>query len=100
MCTCVPFIIARTHWQHRLYADLVNDALTEFSYDASLAGLHYSFKGGQSGLIVTMNGYNDKMLVLAKDVFDTIKRLVVNPERLEVFKHQVHDMHLEYCLRR
>ncbi|KAF9469217.1 Metalloenzyme, LuxS/M16 peptidase-like protein [Collybia nuda] len=73
----------------RLYSDIVNDSLSEFSYDADLAGLTYNFLQHSGGLLVSMNGYNDKMVVLVQHVLEKIKALIVNPERLAVMKEQV-----------
>jgi len=73
----------------RLYSDIVNDALTEFSYDADLAGLSYHFVQHTTGLFVAMNGYNDKMSVLVQHVLEKLKGIIVNPERLAVMKEQV-----------
>jgi insulysin len=74
----------------RLYAALVSDSLTEYSYDASLAGLYYSFSNHKSGLAITLKGYNDKLLVLARTVLARAKTLYVNPERLAVMKERVY----------
>ena len=73
----------------RLFADLVTDSLTEFAYDADLAGLSYYFGGHSLGLYMTLNGYNDKLHVLAKHVLERARNLKVSPDRLEVMKDQV-----------
>lgn len=75
--------------RHRLYSDIVNDTLSEYSYDADIAGLSYKFMQHPSGLFVSMSGYNDKMAVLVQHVLEKIKGLVVNPQRLAVMKEQV-----------
>ncbi|KAH9857197.1 insulin-degrading enzyme [Lenzites betulinus] len=79
---------ARAFVMTRLFADLVTDSLTEFAYDADLAGLSYNIGGHSLGLFMTLSGYNDKLHVLAKDVLERAKTLKVNPERLEVMKDQ------------
>ncbi len=73
----------------RLYSDLVTDSLTEFAYDADLAGLTYNLSSQSLGLYVTLNGYNDKLHVLAKDVLERARNLKVQPDRLDVMKDQV-----------
>lgn len=73
----------------RLYSDIVNDSLTEFSYDADLAGLSYNFTPHTTGLFVSMNGYNDKMIVLVRHVLEKIKGVMVDPQRLAVIKEEV-----------
>ncbi|PPQ98811.1 hypothetical protein CVT24_003365 [Panaeolus cyanescens] len=72
----------------RLYSDLVNDSLSEYSYNADLAGLTYSFSSHTGGLYITMHGYNDKMSILAEHVLDRMKHLVIDPQRLSVLKEQ------------
>lgn len=84
-----PLYLAEAQSHDRLYSDIVNDSLTEFSYDADLAGLSYNFVQHTSGLFVSMNGYNDKMTVLVKHVLEKIKGLAVDPTRLAVMKEQV-----------
>ncbi|KAF8892443.1 Metalloenzyme, LuxS/M16 peptidase-like protein [Infundibulicybe gibba] len=79
---------ARASVLTRLYSDIVNDSLTEFSYDADLAGLSYNFLPHTTGLFVSMNGYNDKMVVLVTHVLERIKHLEINPQRLDVMKEQ------------
>ena len=77
-----------------MFADLVTDSLTEFAYDADLAGLTYSLHPHTMGLFAAMNGYNDKMIVLVQEVLQKIKTLVVDPQRLEVIKEAVrHFLH-------
>ena len=73
----------------RLYTDLVVDALTEFAYDADLAGLSYGFTPHSLGTIICISGYNDKLHVLAKHVLDRVKNIQVRAERLEIVKEQV-----------
>ncbi|KAJ6525427.1 Metalloenzyme, LuxS/M16 peptidase-like protein [Mycena vulgaris] len=72
----------------RLYSDIVNDALTEFAYDASLGMLEYNFLPHPNGVYVAMNGFNDKMSVLVKHVLEKIKGIVVSADRLAVMKEQ------------
>jgi insulysin len=73
----------------RLYTELVTDSLTEFAYDAELAGLEYGFASHSLGLFITLSGYNDKLPVLARHVLERVKNIKVLPERLEIVKEQV-----------
>ncbi len=73
----------------RLYTDLVNDALTEFAYDADLAGLTYGFSNSTTGLYVSLNGYNDKLAILVQNVLHKARGLKVKPDRLAVMKEEV-----------
>jgi insulysin len=83
----------------RLYADLVNDSLTEYTYDADLAGLSYKFATHTLGVWVTLSGYNDRLAVLAHHVLERAKTLVVDPVRLEVMKEQVSAVAVLTCAR-
>jgi insulysin len=73
----------------RLYSDIVNDSLTEFAYDAELAGLKYSLRPHFNGLLLTFRGYNDKISVLVAHILEKVKGLVVDAQRLSVMKQQV-----------
>ena len=73
----------------RLFADLVGDSLTEFSYDADLAGLSYNYASHSFGTYLVIGGYNDKLPVLLRHIFEKIKGLKVKPDRLSVTKEQV-----------
>ena len=78
-----------TEYWYRLYTALVTDALVEYSYDATLAGLSYSIDASLLGFYVTASGYNDKLHVLLRDVLEKAKSLEVRAERLEVMKEEV-----------
>ncbi|KAG7096021.1 hypothetical protein E1B28_006704 [Marasmius oreades] len=81
-----PFVdqSARTAVLTRMFTDLVNDSLTEYSYAASLAGLSYECYDSLNGICVSFSGYNDKMPVLARHVLQQIQTLSVDPERLKI----------------
>ena len=65
------------------------DALNEYSYDADLAGLTYSFKASSLGFYISVSGYNDKLHVLLRDVLGKAKSLEVHADRLEVMAEKV-----------
>jgi len=77
--------------RYRLYSVLVTDALSEYSYDAELAGLVYSFEASSLGFYVSVSGYNDKLHVLLRDVLEKAKRLEVRADRLEVMIEKVNN---------
>lgn len=70
-------------------ASLITDALTEFAYDAELAGLSYGISEASAGLSLTVGGYNEKAHVLLKRVLEKARMLVIDPHRFEVIKEQV-----------
>ncbi|KAG1754340.1 Metalloenzyme, LuxS/M16 peptidase-like protein [Suillus lakei] len=73
----------------RLFADLVNDSLQEFAYDAELAGLVFHSGSHHLGLMITLDGYNDKLPILARRVMETVRNLQVREDRLSVIKEKV-----------
>lgn len=73
----------------RLFTDLVNDSLTEFTYDADLAGLSYHLFAHSNGLFITVTGYNDKVSVLLKHVLENIKNLRISPGRFVAIQEEV-----------
>jgi insulysin len=72
----------------RLYADLVTDSLSEYSYAADLAGLSYSFVPSTLGIFLVISGYNDKLSVLLQHVLDRARQFKVSSDRLEVMREQ------------
>ena len=69
----------------------MTDALTEYSYDADLAGLTYSFEASSLGFYVAISGYNDKLHVLLRDVLEKAKSLEVRADRLGIMKEKVNN---------
>ncbi|KAE9395045.1 insulin-degrading enzyme [Gymnopus androsaceus JB14] len=73
----------------RLFTDLVTDSLSEFAYDAELAGLSYSCISHTKGISVTLQGYNDKMTVLVWHVLEKLKKMEVLEDRMRVMIEQI-----------
>ncbi|KAK1840286.1 a-pheromone processing metallopeptidase ste23 [Colletotrichum chrysophilum] len=73
----------------RLFTDLVRDALESYSYDAKLAGLHYSVTLDARGLLLKLSGYNDKMAVLLEEVLMTMRYLGIKDERFDIIKERL-----------
>lgn len=73
----------------KLFLELVMDSMSEYSYDADLAGLTYKLETQSDGVLLTIDGYNDKLSVLAKVVLEKIAGLEINPQRFEIFKDQL-----------
>ncbi|KAL5492063.1 STE23_1 [Sanghuangporus weigelae] len=72
----------------RLFAYLVQDALTEYSYDAELAGLYYDFSSTMRGVTLSLGGYNNKLHVLAEHILTKVKNIVIKEDRLELMKEK------------
>ncbi len=85
----LPSATAGNLLKARLYADIVRDALEEYSYDAELAGLDYSVSSYSAGIEIAVSGYNDKLPVLLEKVLITMRDLEVKEDRFEIIKERV-----------
>jgi secreted Zn-dependent insulinase-like peptidase len=56
-----------------IFCDAVTEFGLEFSYAASMAGLHGHFSNSRHGFSLDVSGYNHKVPVLLKHLVDTIK---------------------------
>lgn len=74
---------------NRLYVDLVTDALTEHVYDAELAGLRSHVSQDAVGVVIRLEGFNDKLDVLTSLVLEKIRNIRVLPDRLAIMKQEV-----------
>ncbi|KAK4053747.1 metalloprotease [Microbotryomycetes sp. JL201] len=84
--------------QSRFFIELVKDALVEYSYDAELAGLSYQLDSQADGILLTLDGYNDKLHVLGKVIMDTIKNLTIQKDRFDVIYDQLRRAYGNYRL--
>lgn len=73
----------------RLFAELVRDALEEYSYDAELAGLQYTVSLDSRGLFLDVSGYNDKLHVLLEQVAVTMRDLNIKEDRFDIVKERL-----------
>ncbi|KAL7284357.1 hypothetical protein ACG7TL_001646 [Trametes sanguinea] len=85
----LAYATVRHAMMSRLLVDLVDDALAEIAYDATLAGLSYSVTNQLEGLAVSVAGYNDKIHVLLHTVLEKLCGLQVQPERFNVIRENV-----------
>lgn len=67
-----------------LFAELVQDQCNEFSYLASMAGLHCEVSPSAFGLEVHVSGYNHKAHVLVERLIDTMMDLLDDGKRVDV----------------
>ncbi|KAJ3087149.1 hypothetical protein HK102_011718, partial [Quaeritorhiza haematococci] len=72
----------------RLYAELLKDALMEYSYYAECAGLSYSLDNNTEGMVLTVEGYNDKLPILLKKIVEKMRHLHIDPERYKFISEQ------------
>ncbi|KAN0077100.1 Metalloenzyme, LuxS/M16 peptidase-like protein [Tylopilus felleus] len=80
---------ARAFVLTRLFSDLVNDSLTEYTYDADLAGLAYYLGALSIGVEMSLSGYNDKLPDLTRRIIEAVRNLQVRQDRLEVMKEKL-----------
>ena len=71
----------------QLYASLVEESLAPLSYDATLAGLHYSLGTEHAGILLAISGYTEKLELLASTIFDKMESLAPSREEFSL----VHD---------
>ncbi|KAG0039010.1 Insulinase (Peptidase M16) [Podila clonocystis] len=81
-----------------LFVKLVKDSLTEESYSAELAGLKYVLDVAVEGVVLKVEGYNDKALVLLRTVVQRIKDLVVDPTRFAVILEQLERQYANFAV--
>uniref|UniRef100_A0A0B7AYG5 Insulin-degrading enzyme n=2 Tax=Arion vulgaris TaxID=1028688 RepID=A0A0B7AYG5_9EUPU len=77
-----------------IFTQLFDDALTEYSYMAEIAGLKYSLDSSLYGLSLSIKGYNDKLPILLKKIVEKMTTFQVDPERLAIFK-EIHGRNLK-----
>lgn len=69
-----------------LFIDLLDDALTEYSYEAVLAGLSYRIEPTSYGLNIILKGFNDKMPILLETVIEKMATFKIDPQRFEILR--------------
>ena len=73
----------------RLYVNLVEDSLKEYTYNAEIADLNYSISENAQGLNIEIDGFNDKISVFLKKVLLGVRDLNIKQERFNVIKEKV-----------
>lgn len=64
-----------------LYTALVNDKANDFAYAAQLAGLNSSIYTHQRGLSMRVNGYDDKQVILLKELITVAQAMDFSADR-------------------
>lgn len=72
-----------------LYAALVNDALNEDAYPASLAGLGFSVSANSRGFDLRLDGYSDRQGALLNRILQMLDRGRFSDERFEGLKQEL-----------
>ncbi|ONH66952.1 A-factor-processing enzyme [Cyberlindnera fabianii] len=82
--TATPYSTVMTS----LYVDLVQDKLIDVSYNAEIAGLNFWMHTGKEGIILNIDGYNEKIDVLLKEVLKSLVSFEPKKERIDVIKEK------------
>ncbi len=94
----VVYLDLKTNWSYmsprhsvltKLATNLLVDELTEFSYDADIAGLHYDLSNTQSGISLMVQGYNHKLRILLETILKRIKDFTIKEERFPLILDSV-----------
>ncbi|KAH7641203.1 insulin-degrading enzyme-like protein [Dermatophagoides farinae] len=71
-----------------LFAMLFKDDLTEFLYDAELAGLSFNIRSTVNGFDMEFFGYNHKMNVFLRRIFEKLIQFKPTEQRFEILKEK------------
>ncbi|XP_039264342.2 insulin-degrading enzyme-like [Styela clava] len=69
-----------------LFVDLFVDALNEYSYAAEIAGLGFKLSNTVYGMCLTIDGYEDKQMVLLEKILTRLTNFTIDPQRFTILK--------------
>lgn len=84
----VVFDSPANHVKAALYANMVKDALQEYTYDADISGLNYSLLTNSMGLELAVHGYNDKLGVLLDKIVTMMRDVELRQDRFDIIKER------------
>lgn len=64
----------------------LNESLSQFTYDASLAGLDYKIDRKEFGIQINVQGYSEKAPMLFNEILKQFKSLKVSEESFNIYK--------------
>lgn len=73
----------------KVFIAMLKDDLKTFAYDAEIAGLGYDVDAVDNGLVLSLSGYNDKILVLLNKVLEKMTRFCCDPDRFAMICDQL-----------
>ncbi len=83
-------LIARDTPQSKVLSDLfchaINERLNAKSYDAQLAGLHYTLNSTRNGINLSISGFSEKAPILLKEIVSSISKLSCTKEEFGLYK--------------
>ncbi|KAJ2784672.1 metalloprotease [Coemansia javaensis] len=74
----------------QLFTSILKDALAEVTYDADMAGLWFDIREGLDGILVHIDGFNDKLLRLLRLLVEALRTHRVSDTQFEVYSREVH----------
>ncbi|MGK5092010.1 insulinase family protein [Deltaproteobacteria bacterium TL4] len=80
----------------QLYVNAIEEQLNEFRYMVSLAGLDFSLSSQKKGIMLTFNGYSDRILELAKEISEQLKNVTLTAEIFDSLKEQLLRTYLNF----
>ncbi|GAA5996471.1 uncharacterized protein JCM10292_007631 [Rhodotorula paludigena] len=84
--------------QTRFFTELIRDSLQEYSYDAELAGMSYSFEQAADGVLLTLDGYDDKLAVLVDVIVQRMRDYEVDEQRFALIHDQLKRLYENFRL--
>lgn len=81
-----------------LFVELLEDALNEYSYLAQIAGLKFALASTTRGLTLRVNGYNQKLPLLAEKIVDKMRTLEIRQDRFDIFKEKLGREYRNYIM--
>ncbi|KAK2177670.1 hypothetical protein NP493_586g01027 [Ridgeia piscesae] len=69
-----------------MFVNLLKDELTEYTYDAELAGLMYDLHSTIYGLTMSIRGYSHKQHILLQKIMDKMTTFEINTQRFNIIK--------------
>ncbi|KAG7668348.1 hypothetical protein Ndes2526B_g00937 [Nannochloris sp. 'desiccata'] len=73
----------------QLYSKVVNDALSELTYPADLAGLHYGLRATSQGIMISASGYHHRLPHLVRAVLQKTFAKQVPADRFAVIQEKL-----------
>ncbi|KAG1283773.1 hypothetical protein G6F66_010823 [Rhizopus arrhizus] len=72
-----------------LYIGLLSDSLTEYSYNAELAGLNYYLTQETEGIMLYVGGFSHKLSLLLEKVISRMKDICIEQDRFDMIKDEL-----------
>ena len=71
-----------------MFVTVFKDAMTEYSYPASLTGLSYDLDVSRYGITLSIDGYHNKQHIFLETIMQKVTRFATDPNRFDVLKDE------------